>query len=797
MLATPAAGDRATLRVLTVEERAGAARENALVRVPLFFAEGECREPGDVVIVDAAQPGRALTVQADDVRRGPDGGVSRMHLWFEATLRAGEKKQFLLRRGGDEVANRGVIPVHATADGIEVKTTRGEVAVGRDGGLRRIVAGKEAWDFGEAGLTPSVHITYSDHSAGVKFDGVHPANRAVAWSAGPLFVKVVTRMGDDEGAHLEQTLRISGDGREVDVSGAVFLGARQGGKLEENLLLTGEGPARARVTPVPAGVRPDLRNEHAYAVDGLAGESGGNLLAVPVVIGGSNGRWAAEGKTVSLSGFHGVSRGKEEQKTLRAFWTEVALLPTAAETAGDLWPVYRAAVQPLVAIVDEPGVEVATLHEALAKVVRSMRPVNWAQEAGRFHVLGETEKRDAVWRKQPSAGESDAARLVERAKAATARLNPEGWAKLKQDEKSRASGPLDPYHLTYTLSAGAALSALGDAPPRVGEAIRAMAEASREYLGRADADGSPYIDCYSRALNMQMGPMLFGLAASAEGSDATLTRFYRDLATTPVMLGVFGRGERPYVATRRNKPDYTDYLYQAISDFWLRTAELLAHENLQLHPLAFGRYTDCVDVLADRYHALDRRDNDGTAGEVRANFFRGQGHTHRWLGWSCAPFIRLLADPAEKSQVGLTEAIRYARSRAERWNNWPDLTFYLLTDLMTRQLPDGSAPALPPRPNGVRARVTAQGTELSWGAVSAAVSYRIYRADESGGPWIWLNSPYAGKAVAPTSETVFADSAGGAGKFYVVLSVDASGRASAWPLDAPCAVEATAAARAK
>ncbi|HTO04069.1 MAG TPA: hypothetical protein VL069_10225, partial [Opitutus sp.] len=88
------------LRVLHVEERAGTDRREDLVRAPVFFGEGECRSLEDVAIV-AESPGddkQEISWQADDIRRGPDGGVSRAHLWFPVDLRAGEKRRFHLVR---------------------------------------------------------------------------------------------------------------------------------------------------------------------------------------------------------------------------------------------------------------------------------------------------------------------------------------------------------------------------------------------------------------------------------------------------------------------------------------------------------------------------------------------------------------------------------------------------------------------------------------------------------------------------------------------------------------------------
>lgn len=788
-------GETEPLRLLSVEERVGVAREKALVRVPVFFCAGECRDPDELAVVPEEAPGGPpLAVQLDDVRRGPDGGVSRLHVWFETDIGAWAKRCFLLVRrtgakGRDEPA-----PVKVTVDdaGLTIESRRTRAQWNAHGGLTRIETDGERWDWAEPGARPDVRVRYHDKRGGVDFSGATKAD--VRWATGPLFAKVVVVHEGADGARLEQVWRVPRDGRELVLTSAVFLGPRPGGKVVENRVLAGKPQGAVQLVDVPSGVRPDLRAVHLYPVNAWT-RDGAALLAEPLVLGGSNGRWQlAKDGTLLLHGFRGVERGKSEQETLHAFWTEMRLVPVSGADIDTLWRAHLATVQPLVAVVDDPAATRDQLHEALQAVVRPMKPVNWAQEAARFQVLDAPAKRDAVWRSRPNAKETDVAALVHSGENAWAKLSEHGRRKLREDEKSRASGLLDPYHITYTLGAAAALAALPDASPKVDAALRATAEAAREFLGRADENGFPYVDCFSRTLNMQTGPVLFGLAAKGEDGEARERRaFYRDVATAPVVLGIVGRGQRPYVATRREKPDYSDYLYQAISDFWLRTAELLGHEDLQLHPLTFARYTDCIDVLADRYHALDSRDRDGSAGPVRANFFRGQGHTHRWLGWSCAPFVRLLEEPREARATGLTEAIYYARSREGRWNNWPDLTFYALTDLLMHALRvEARKPALPPRPTALRAQVGSQGVELSWAPVRDAVRYRVMRAPADTDDWVWLNSPYAREKTAQivNADTRFVDPQGRAGERYIVFAEDIAGRASAWPLDRAGAVVA-------
>ena len=271
---------------------------------------------------------------------------------------------------------------------------------------------------------------------------------------------------------------------------------------------------------------------------------------------------------------------------------------------------------------------------------------------------------------------------------------------------------------------------------------------------------------------MQMGAVLFGLVSGTD--DPGTAAYYRDLMGSSSIRGVYGRALRPYSEKIGNTPDYSDYLYQAICDFWIRSDELLAGENLGLHPLAYSRYTDCIDVLADQFHGFDTRDADGSAGPARANFWRGQPHTHRWLGWSCSPFIRILERPGDTA--GATEIVQYCRMLHGRWKNWPDLTYYVLAAMLRKDgLGRYHAPDLLPRPAGVTVDGAGEGMAVSWQQVPGAAGYRVYRGSVEGGPLRCINSPYASKPRAVT-DTRLNDPAGRPADHYLVTAVDSSGR---------------------
>ncbi|HWA86661.1 MAG TPA: hypothetical protein VG710_10590 [Opitutus sp.] len=784
----------APLRSISVEERVGVARHDELVRVPLFFAQGECPVLDDLVILPAGTAGEHTPVpwQADDIRRGPDGGISRVHLWFAVDLAPDEKRRFALyRRPGHSRAPLAPMTATTAAGEIKFEFERGSIAWGMGGELRMLELGDASCEFDDAGALPGAVIAFppkAGEPAALVRLGRDSADRDAEWETGALFSKLRVDLKGPDGAHVMAEFRVPRSGDNVSLTTALFPGVRYGGTVKAFFLISGTPAAslrgRLKVMEIPAGIRASLRAEQAYKVSALAGPGAPSaLLAIPLVIGGGNGVWRLEDSgQLAVRGAERLARGGEgEKNTLHAFWSQVRFVPAGTGSADEMWRVYRRHVQPLTAVVDEPGVTRDDLHRALRAVAGDMKAVGWRQEAGRELLLGHSKVAEKILERAAHSKEADMDYLVRGARSARDRITQHGERPVRDDEKGRAYGQLDPYHITYTQSVAAALAVLENAPAGVTAVDLAMARGVREVGGKVDPAGDPYIDCFSRTLNMQMGPMLFGLTAGAAAGDSSLVRFYRDLATAPPELAIFGRGQRPYTGAPTKTADETDFLYQAICDFWLRTAELLANEDLQLHPLAYGRYTDCIDVMADVYHGLGPRDKDDATDRARANFFRGQAHTHRWLGWSCAPFIRLLEDPKENASVGLTEAVRFARAMKKRWKNWPDLTFYILADLLVR---DGLAryrpPALPPPVANVVVRRTAEGNDLSWAAVPGAAAYRIYRGRGAGGPYRWLNSPYVEKPEPPLTATHFHDGDPGGGSTYVVLAVDAAGRASAW-----------------
>lgn len=772
------------LRRITVEERAGVSRTRELVRAPLFFSAGEVSMVDQLELVPA-EGGRALPLQFDDIRTGPDGGLSRSHLWFEVDLRLGERKVFhLLRR---QVRQAGERP----GESIAVRQSEGALSVGTDLGPRVQLEGDKAgrvvgWSLPDGlgldspeGLGPRVTITGAKGAGRVQLGTERPK---VRWARGPLFLKVVAEWQDEaSGAKLEQVYRVHRSGRDVRVTQAVWPGSLPQPTLDERHILRGRLRAPATALTLPAGIREPLRSVHAYTAGGLAGRpNGSGVLVIPTAFGSGAGKVTIDGADITVLG-SGRQRwqGDAPAGTLHAFWTELRFIPVPAGSPGEQWKVFRENVHPLVAVVDEPAVSRTQLHDALRKIAAEMKPIGWRQEAGRYHVLGQFDRRDKVLNNSPKVHEADAGWWERAARKSWDALSNGGTRRLREDEKGRAAGPLDPYSHTYTNSASAIFDVLGIGPPRVGQTGASAALAGRAFLGRTAPDGWPYIDCFARTLNMQLGLALFGLVQARAEPARDVGLFYRDLLNAQTVQAVYGRAERPYSAHVATKPDQSDYLYQAISDYWIRVTEILAQEDLGLHPMAFARYTDCIDVMADVYHAFDGKDADGQAPAPRANFFRGQAHTHRWLGWSCAPFIRLLERPDDTT--GYTETIHYARALSGRWKNWPDLTYYIIADVVpTELLSRHQPPQLPALPADLQVTPSDGGVRLTWTPVPEAVGYRVYRATSSGGPWTWLNSPYRESRDALIRGHDHVDSEGEKRHHYFVTAVDRNGRESRW-----------------
>jgi len=283
---------------------------------------------------------------------------------------------------------------------------------------------------------------------------------------------------------------------------------------------------------------------------------------------------------------------------------------------------------------------------------------------------------------------------------------------------------------------------------------------------------------------MQIGSLLHGLYAGKKLNDPQMALFYRDLTRSPGVIGIYGRGQRSYSGDVRNQ-EQSDLLYQAISDLWLRVAELTCDEDLMLHPAVYGRYSDAVDVTADLQH----RDLDPNRKRSwwRANFFRTQTHDHRWEAWDASPYMSMLRNPQDAAPPGLTDAIHFVNHRAGGRVNWSELMNFFHPLAMLKVVRDGyQPPKLPPLPQDVKVTAADNGVKVTWKPLADQIAgYRVYRADSPGAPLTLLNSPYRSQDGQLVKDALYADPNGTVNHFYFVTALDAQGRESRWFPDEP------------
>jgi len=770
------------LRWVWVQERMNVARPAAPVRVPVFFAGGECARMEEIALVK--WPSReAIPFQADEVRRGADGGVARLHLWFVTDIARGESRRFaLIKRSAPArtaavpvrvESGRDILRVHA-GGAIASFFTNGTHAA-RFAGLKLADGPELAFQGGAAAATG-----WSGARAAAPGD---PRDRELSWGAGTVFAKVSIRSRDETGSAVEQVFRMFGDGSLNIVQTIMPSAETDGESLITQDFLSGRLAEKAGISPgsLSACIVDSLRDVHpGYVVDTLTSAKGGfGWLVVPGTLGGRGGRVSLDdGNIFRLHAPGGLKRASGDARagTVRGFWSEVSLIPARRRGAGLDRAVGQAASQPLVAVVERPGVTLALATGRIQDNVREMNPVGWANQSVVRFLEGDS---------PPFPGrrwsvESDPERWLAEARRAYAKVTGNSYRLPAEDEKGRAAGSLDPYHITYESTALAFWMLSGELPEPIRDSMHARLEAVRRQLARTDESGWPYLDVFSRAQNMQMGPAFLTLADPA--ADPALRRFHRDQLAAPTVGAVMLHGFRPYEGRPQAGPSESDTLYQAVVDFYLRATELALNRSLGLQPVAFGRYLDAIDVNADLYHPAHPRAGDEGGRFARANFFRTQSHLHRWLGWGPSPFFALLASPVRNADgfVGATEAWHYANTLAGRWKNWPDQSWLFLAAILPGKAAVYSPPSPPPPAGNVKVETGEKGNRISWDPVSSAVAYRIYRLRRDSSP-IWLNSPYRKDAAGEDGlHLEWLDPEGATGDRYRVHAVDPAGDESPW-----------------
>jgi hypothetical protein len=455
-----------------------------------------------------------------------------------------------------------------------------------------------------------------------------------------------------------------------------------------------------------------------------------------------------EGGRVAVQGTDSFRRTESAgSENLHAFWGQARFVFAHATNPEALWEATRAHAQPLTAIVEEPGISTEDLHLRLVELMKQFpysHPRTWMQEAGRQYTLG-----DAAAVKKLLAGTGNNADETSdywfnAAVNARAAITRDGILALQEGEKGHASGPLDPWALTYAVSPTFALAALVEPSARLDRLCLAIGRAQRQFNGRVDAEGFPHIDCFNQAFNMQGGSIAAGLHGARKANDLDLAQYYRDCARRSRQLDLGPHGFREYPSLPES-PGQSDLPYQNMCDFYLRVAELMSDEDLWIHPIVFGRYTDCVDVNADLIHRT-AHGSDRPTGWHRANFFRGQSHDHGWNSWSVGPFLALLGKANDQGSVGLTDACYFARHISGRPINWTEITTFCHADLALREgLRRYQPEPLPALPAGIEVIRKPNQNLVRWqpSPGTDVEGYRIYRAEEMGGPWTLLNSPYA------------------------------------------------------
>lgn len=777
---SPDTGINDVLRWVWVEERMNVNRHDAPVRVPIFLAAGECRDPAELELV--RWPSReVLATQADDVRRGNEGGIARLHLWFTTDIKAGDRVLFaLVRRKQDKALARAPVEARETGGRLQVHTVKDDVVFNLSGDGRRPLEALQLSDGPALEFPGGIGATTDWKNTSGPKDEASPVN-PIRWGTGSVFAKVSAQFRDDAGAVVTQDFRVFGDGTLNIIQTVKPPAQAPEAGLISQAFLNGKIEAKTplRVRPQSAELVDTLVDVHpGYVVDALlTAESKNGWLVIPGSLGGVAGRVNLAGNgQIQIQGPADLTLGVGDAKTrnVRAFWAEITLVPAHRDGNGLDRASLLAAGQPLVGVVERPGVSLAMAVSRLRDNVREMKPVGWINESLIRFLNG---KQNPFPRRNWKA-ESEPETWVASAEKAKAKVTGHSSRPLQEAEKGRAAGSLDPYHITYGTTALVYWLLHDNLPPPVLTSLRAQMEAVRRELGRTNEEGWPYLDVFFRTQNMQMGPPLLTLADA--GADPELRRYYRDQLSAPTLAAVMLRGLRPYAGSPQSKPNESDSLYQGVVDFMLRATELSLNESLGLQAVAFGRYLDAVDVNADLYHPAHPRSADAGGIFARANFFRTQSHLHRWLAWGPSPFIALLQSPPQdgSSFPGATEAWYFANMLSGRWKNWPDQSWLFLAGALPEKAASYHPPLRPAAVTPVNFQHQENGNHVVWEPRTEAVAYRLYRL-RPGTPPQWIGSPYrGGKRLDDLTDRIDPD--GKAGDSYVVHVIDKDGRESPW-----------------
>jgi len=833
------------LRVLTVQERRGAARKNELVRVPLFFHEGECADPNALTIVSAGPDKTPIPYQADDIRRDESGKVARMHIYFLVDLEPWQRKQFQLLPGKNPGASLPALPVTETSGKVTL--------AGQDMQLTFLAGGPRAGAIAGIG-TPAGKVLLPQNYVGpavqlfrqgsdlnpqrqsdISYDSPETLEiRDLRWSSGPLFSKLIVRTGPrgltDNAEFIYLVPKFGSEFTQTELlfptekDSSDTVGSKENALLRGKIVI-GDDAADQQILKIPAGLRQRTRQVFNYYDDVLVNpKSGISLFMVPFVEMGARGIARSDDGTLAFSGSKDFqTHPGSNSGSLRVFFGQVRFIFSKAVSEEDLWHLGVKSFQPLTAAVDEPWATPAR-YDAMARAVgaKFWSIDNWGRPPEAVMAMTYLSRDDSEFK-------ALLARLPEPGNQHVQNLIPTQEDIAGAWKKTQGAGALDPWGITYSRSAIALMSAFIHPDKSLDRESELTADACRLVNGRIDKYGWPHVRSFSDAVNMHVGTYLLGIWGGRKDGNSDILRWCLDATQNQALLGNYGHAQRPYsmdVGSGYN----SDQLYLSVTDFWLRAIELTCNEDLNLHPGIYGRYFDCVDVNADVYQRRILSTGGSQPSWWRATQFRGQAHDHRWEAYGCDPCLGMLEIGPDGSSAGVTEAAYFLHREIEKQPGYNFLMqgVFFPDVLLTRGVGQYRPALRPALPENLKIAHNGSANVLTWNAVPGKdiLGYRVYRTDRVGGPWTWLNSPYKdlpafvpptnaqrpaphrakkGESTPPVSSdsatpwvfknvtipetlikgTSYTDSTGTADSVYFVTAEDANRRASRWFPDEP------------
>ncbi|MGB8353405.1 MAG: hypothetical protein WCD79_05920 [Chthoniobacteraceae bacterium] len=755
------------LRVLTVDERVGYARKDEMVRVPVFFHGGECAGPDALQIVPV-EGGAPIPYQADDIRRDASGGVARMHLYFFVSdLPAWGRRQFNLLAVRNSGGSAAVVSVRETDGKVTLAGDDIKVTFHTTGALEGAIEGIETTvgkvSLPEGNLAPAVSVFRQDAKlAQVRANSIDFANapdavlvKEMRWAGGSVFAKLVLKLApkaapDDiaeyvymiprHGNEIIQTELFYPEQDTPDTVGAA-LNAALTGKL---YLGDASTPADQQIVTIPAGLRKEVRSVFSAVNKAVVNaRSGISLLAIPYSQPGGDVGQEPDGRVFFCGPESFRTNAGSNSAALRVFWGQLRYIFSNATKQEELWNLSCKNSQPLTAVVDEPWATPDDLFNFAREVGREYWDIKyWGRGFEANLVMNYLTDKPYEKMLEGGSEKPDLRSVIPTQEAVTETFNKKG---------GQGVPPLDPYTITYSTSAIVPFSAWLEPSKKLDNMAYLLGKAVLLTNDHATPEGWPNIRNFANTFNMKIGPYLCAMWGGMKNGDHDLVQRARDAVTAQNYMADYGHAQRPYNMSA-GQGGNTDVLYISVTDYFLRVIELICNEDLGIHPAVYGRYFDMVDVNADIYQRRFAQDKEtkefsktSDPSWWRATFLRGQGHDHRWESYGCDPYLGVLGKASDHGRVGITEACYYMQreiGKPQSWQGLMDNVFF--PAVMTSKALENYQPAVRPAlPANVQVSQTGGKNVVTWTAVPDVVGYRIYRAKQMGGPWTWVNSPYA------------------------------------------------------